>query len=185
MNRLEENFSAWNEWNCSTLFLLKPVTGKGIADMCNYGLINSYLKDVEKDYEDDVLFVLFKPRDWDVFRVLLDGSEGIIEEYDYAGGYVVVVFGIPKEMKIDFDLLQQGKYSLVSEEFKKKHDFYVRIRGKNESTLQYMVFYRDEKFLREFEEFLDVKFDEGQELWNIPGPEEVLNINEIRKGDLV
>ncbi len=62
------------------------------------GFINAYLDDVDRDfkYDDDVIYVLFLPTDLAKFREFLDGeyerTTSIIEDYDYEGGFVVLVY---------------------------------------------------------------------------------------------
>lgn len=188
-SRVEKSFKIWCKWNCSTLFLLKPVTGIGIGGMSEYGLINSYLQDVEREYEDDVLFVLFKPENWDDFQLLIqreaESKSNFIEDYDYEGGYVVMAYGIPKEMKIDFEKFKEGKYSEISEDFKKKHDWKVMYNYETKNSFQYMVFYKDAEYVKQLENMLDVKFAPEQEMWSIPAEKEILDISEIKQKEEV
>jgi hypothetical protein len=61
-------------------------------------------EDVSHDsvYEDCV-YLLFKPHDMDLFRDFIDSeyerTDNIVEDYDYEGGYVVVVYKLDENFK--------------------------------------------------------------------------------------
>src|SRR5687768_5394776 len=120
------------KYNCSTLFMLKPTIGinwKILED--EFGMINSYLKDkTREDLEGNLLFVLFKPVDFDYFELFLEEqqerAENFIEDYDYAGGYVVMVYRIPEILKEDFELFKKGKYSKLSKLLKNCYEREVK-----------------------------------------------------------
>lgn len=162
------------KYNCSTLFILKPVVGVnwGILEE-EFGLINSYLKDKSReDLTGDLLFILFKPIDFDYFELFLEEqsnrNNAFLEDYDYAGGYVVMVYRIPEHMKPDFELFKQGKYSKLSSIIKEAYDKEVKAFLKPQPSFQWRVFKKDPSLRKELEEFLGSHFTKDMELWEMP-----------------
>lgn len=181
-------------YNTSTLFILKPVVGINFGVLKKeFGVINSYLKDkAREDLEGDMLFVLFKPVDFDYFEQFLEeqqeNSANFLEDYDYAGGYVVVVYKIPEKMKEDFELFKQGKYSKLSDIIKNCYDKEVKAFLKPMPSFQHEVFSRAKRLKEELEEFLNAKFEKGAELWSLPdlseGGKETLDIEKFLKPEI-
>lgn len=181
----EEDFKALVKWNCSALFLMKAVVGIGLKDMVmNFGMVNTFLEDEEHDeYVGDLLFVLLKPDDINILDVLIAEQEAdnlnFVGEYDYSGGFVVLVYAIPKEMSEDFIKFKEGKYSKLSTKFKELFDKETIRNYKREKSLQFMVFYKDGELRSNLETFLDVTLDDKAELWQPPSISdgEILKIN--------
>jgi hypothetical protein len=153
------------------------------------GFVNGYIKDENKElnYENSVC-VLFKPDNLDKFRTFLDGeyerTKSIIEDYDYEGGYVVVVYQLDKNFRNDFTLIKKGLYSKTSPEFQKLFPKIIKIKKdgmqKDEVSLQYMIFNRTPLLIEFWENKLGVTFDDQQEIWHAFILEnETLNINKI------
>lgn len=155
------------------------------------GFINGYVSDVKKEpaYKDAV-YLVFKPTDLDKFRHFLEGeyerTKDIIDEYDYEGGYVVVVYKLNPKFKKDFTLVKEGKYSITSKDFQGLFPKVVRIDKagirKDEISLQFRVFNKTEDLIRYWEDRLGVEFDEDQEVWHaFILEEETLNIDKIKE----
>jgi hypothetical protein len=75
------------------------------------GIINGYIKDVDRDVQyENCIYVLFKPNDMDKFRNFLDSeherTNDIVEDYDYDGGYVVVVYKLNPKFEKDFVIVK-------------------------------------------------------------------------------
>ncbi len=157
------------------------------------GFINGYIRDENKElnYENSVC-VLFKPNNLDKFRTFLDGeyerTKNIIEDYDYEGGYVVVVYQLDKNFTKDFALIKRGLYSKTSVEFQKLFPKVVKITKnglqKDEVSLQYMIFNRTPHLIEFWENKLGVTFDDQQEIWHaFILEDETLNINKLLEND--
>lgn len=155
------------------------------------GFINGYIADEAKQpsYEGAV-YLLFKPKDLDKFRDFLEGeyerTKNIIDEYDYEGGYVVVVYKLDMKFSKDFNLIKEGLYSKTSKDFQALFPKIVKIeRGgllRDEISLQYRVFNRTEDMIKFWEEKLNVEFDEDQEVWHAFILEnETLNLQKIKE----
>lgn len=176
------------KYNCSALFLLKPTIGINFGILASeFGMINSYLRDkAREDLEGNLLFVLFKPIDFDNFEWFLEQqtekAENFIEDYDYAGGYVVMVYRIPDVLKPDFELFKQGKYSKFSKLIKNCYEREVKAFLKPQQSFQWDVFTKAESLKRELEEFLDTTFEKSAELWTMMDEEkELLDIQQFIK----
>jgi len=179
------------KYNCSTLFILKPVIGVNWGILGEeFGLINSYLRDrAREDLTGELLFVLFKPIDFDYFEMFLEEqseSEHFLEDYDYAGGYVVMVYKIPEWLKPDFELFKQGKYSKFSNLLKNCYDKEVKAFLKPIPTFQWEVFNKSKSLREELEEYIGSAIDKNSEIWELPDQEkkEVLDIQQFIKPEL-
>ena len=162
------------------------------ATLKDNGYINGYAKDETPDavsYENCV-YLLFKPSNLDKFRNFLDGeyerTTDIVEDYDYDGGYVVVVYKLKPTLKEDFEIIKQGKYSKTSKEFQDLFPKAVKIvtngLHRDEISLQIRIFKKTADLVEFWEEKLGVEFDEEQEVWEGWDEEkEILNINKVKE----
>ena len=131
------------------------------------GFINAYIKDNRReDQYKESIYLLFKPKELDKFREFLDNeyerTKSIIEDYDYEDGYVVVVYQLNEKYRKDLDLIRQGKYSKTSADFQKNFPKIIKIyRGglhKDEISLQYRIFNKNEDLVDFWEEKLGIDF---------------------------
>jgi hypothetical protein len=159
------------------------------------GFINAYIKDADKDVQyEDSIYLLFKPENLDKFREFLDSeyerTKAVIEDYDYEDGYVVVVYQLNKKYKKDFMLVKEGKYSKTSDEFQKLFPKIVKIfrngLNKDEISLQYRIFNKNEDLVEFWEEKLGIQLQsvigKDFEVWEgWDELKEVLEINKIKE----
>jgi hypothetical protein len=156
------------------------------------GFINAYIKDADKDVQyEDSIYLLFKPENLDKFREFLDSeyerTKNVIEDYDYEDGYVVVVYQLNKKYKKDFMLVKEGKYSKTSDEFQKLFPKVVKIfrngLNKDEISLQYRIFNKNEDLVEFWEEKLGIHLQsvigKDFEVWE--GWDEIKEVLEINK----
>jgi hypothetical protein len=154
------------------------------------GFINGYVGDINRDtlYPDSI-YMLFKPADVEKFREFLGGeydrTKDIIEDYDYPGGYVVVIYKLNPKLKDDYKLITEGKYSKVSQEYKKLFPSVIPIEKGgvtvSEHSLQYRVFNKTKDLITFWETKLAVILDPGQELWEMYEKDtEFLDINNLK-----
>ena len=152
------------------------------------GFINGYSKDANRDVQyEDCIYILFKPKDGDKFRIFLEKEYeriGVVDEYDYEGGYVVVVYQLDKKYTKDFNLIRIGKYSKTSKQFQDLFSRIIKLRpGKDEISLQYRIFNKTEDLVKFWEDKFDVEFDKNQEVWRGWDDDETLYIDKIREND--
>lgn len=155
------------------------------------GFVNAYVRDDERDdHYDGCVYLLFKPENVDKFREFLDSeyerTKDIIEDYDYEGGFVVVVYKLNDEYTDDFKLVKNGKYSRTSKEFQLMFPKVVKLvkQGlrRDEISLQYRIFNRTQDLIDFWEEKLGIHFDDDQEVWDgFDEEKEILNIKTIKE----
>jgi hypothetical protein len=157
----------------------------------NNGFINGYIKDetAEHHYE-GCIYLLFRPDNIDQFREFLyneyERTKDIVEDYDYEGGYVVVVYKLDSSYGEDFELVRNGGYSRTSKEFQLQFPKVIKITkhglSKDEISLQYRIFNRTQDLIDFWEEKLGIRFDNHMEVWEgFEEHKEVLNINKLKE----
>ena len=174
----------------TTLFMVKPL-GIGIEKLEKVGFINGFINDVSHDsiYENCV-YLLFKPHDMDLFRDFIDSeyerTNNIVEDYDYEGGYVVMVYKLDENFRKDYQLVRQGLYSKTSKDFQNLFPKVVKImkngKHRDEISLQYRIFNRTQDLINFWEDKLAIKFSSDQEVWEgFHEERETLNIKNIKQ----
>ena len=174
----------------TTLFMVKPL-GIGIEKLDKMGFINGFIQDVDHDciYEDCV-YLLFKPHDMDLFRDFIDSeyerTNNIVEDYDYEGGYVVMIYKLNPNFKNDYQLVRQGLYSKTSKDFQNLFPKIVKImkngKHRDEISLQYRIFNKTQDLITFWEDKLGIRFSNDQEVWEgFHEERETLNINNIKQ----
>lgn len=174
-----------------TSIFMVPTLKIDKEDLKKNGFINAYIRDVKSDIQyENAVYLLFKPEDLDVFRLFVEKeyqrTKQLVDDYDYDGGYVVLVYKLDKKFEKDFDLVKLGKYSLTSKAFQDMFPKIIKIvRGglhKDEISLQYRIFNRTQDLIEFWEEKLGVTFSEDQEVWNgFFEDKELLNLNNIKE----
>jgi hypothetical protein len=174
----------------TTLFMVKPL-GISIEQLEKVGFINGFIKDVSHDcIYDNCVYLLFKPRDMDLFKDFIDNeyerTNNIVEDYDYEGGYVVVVYKLDENFNKDHQLIKQGLYSKTSKSFQNLFPKVVKImkygKHKDEISLQYRIFNRTQDLINFWEDKLGITFSSDQEVWEgFHEERETLNIKNIKQ----
>jgi hypothetical protein len=174
--------------NITSIFMV-PTLKVDRTSLMENGFINAYVEDSKRQpaYKDAV-YLLFQPKDLDKFRQFLEDeyerTKNIIDEYDYEGGYVVVVYKLNPKFKSDFLLIKEGLYSQTSQEFQALFPKIVKIQKdgfkRDEISLQYRVFNKTADLVKYWEDKLGVEFDEDQEIWHgFVLEDEILDIDKI------
>lgn len=157
-----------------TSIFMVPTLKINREELKDNGFINAYIKDGSKEVQyEGCIYLVFSPKSLDKFRGFLDSeyerTKSIIDDYDYDGGFVVVVYQLDAKFKKDFDLVMKGAYSKTSKKFQEIFPKVVKIRKnglhKDEISLQYRVFNKTEDLVKYWEEKLGVEFDEDMEVW--------------------
>lgn len=190
LNR-QEMLEQLYKFNCSTLFLLSPL-GLSRRVLKEFGFINCFLKDGNRDLHIvNPVLLLFKPDDMDTFQMFVEEeykrSRYLVEDYDYIGGYVVLVYKFPEEFNSDFQLFLEGKYSKFSDKFRKIYPKIIKIvdeygRRHDELSSQYRIIYKTDDWKEQIEKDYNVLIDKDQEYWSVPDmSRETLKIEEFKK----
>lgn len=174
-----------------TSIFIVPTLGINRESLKNNGFLNGYVQDGGKEvqYEKSV-YLLFHPDSLDKFKVFLDGeyerTKTIIDDYDYDGGFVVLVYKLDDRFKSDIGLVKLGKYSKTSKEFQALFPKIVKVVQnkiqKDEISLQYRIFNKTEDLRNYWSELLDIDFDDSMEVWQgWIDEKEILNIKNLKE----
>lgn len=160
INEIEVFFS----YNISTLFALKPLTGIYLNDFIKAGGIKTYIWFEAKEG----LFLLFKEEEsYDELLFSQRNNSNFVEERVY-GEHNVWEYRIPQELQKDFEKLKQGKYSELSNWYKKQYDKEIQLTpSRKEPSLQWRVFNKCPEFKEKMEKYIEHKIEEGQEIYTI------------------
>lgn len=169
------------EPNISRIFMLPTVVSTPVEDLINIGLVNTYLRDGERDIQyENSLHLLFKPKNTDKFTWWLDreyqNNPAIIDDYNYSGEYIIVVYKLNPSFEKDFQLVKEGKYSKTSPEFRKLFPKVIKIvkngRHFDELSLQYRIFNKTNDLVEYWENEFNVSFGDEMEVWRKMNEEE-------------
>lgn len=175
----------------TTIFLV-PVLGIERNKLDNHNFIDGFLDDVSRMvHHMNSIYILFKPNNMEEFQEFLEMEKerypDIVDDYDYSGGYVVVVYKFPKDLLPDMQLILEGKYSQTSMDFKKRFAQVKKIvtesgLRRDAPSLQWMVFKKASAVREEWERVLDIRMEEEAEVWGMPDmAREILDMDLIRK----
>lgn len=173
---------------CTTIFLL-PGIGHTRKDLLKYGFIGAYLDDINHSthYENSV-YVLFKPEKMEEFQKFLSNEHAknklILEDYDYEGGFTVIVYLFNDKFQAEYELFLQGKYSQFSSEYTKLFPKSVKVIDPEynvevyKTSLQHHIFTRSNLIKKYWEKKIGQKLPSDMELWSSPDmSKEVLDIS--------
>lgn len=174
--------------NCTTIFLL-PAIGHNRQELLPHGFIAAYLDDVNHGvhYEESV-YLLFKPEDpvkFEEFLIAEHSTESkLIEEYDYGGGYTILVYKIMEKYLPEYQYFLQGKYSKFSTTYINLFPTHIYVDSNGIKTLKeslhYHVFNRTKEIRAYWERKIGEKIPEDMELWSSPDMDkEVLDITQF------
>lgn len=175
-----------------TSIFIMPTLNINRKDLHDNNFLNAYIGDINKEeyHQEDVVFLLFNPENLNIFRNFLnfqyETHKDIIDDYDYSKGFIVLVYSLDKSLKEDFNLIKQGKYSEVSDEFKKifpKNNInYAKANNPKQESLQHLIFNKNLKLLNFWEKELDTELISkfNLEIWrDFDTRLEVLDIEKI------
>jgi hypothetical protein len=165
--------------NPSTLFLLTGIK-LTTSELKKYGFISAYAKDINHDifYERPV-YLLFKPSDISKMESFIHNEyrkdkTSIKEDYDYPGGYIVLVYSFPEHLEQDYHLFLMGEYSKFSDFYKSMFSDYSKVRFDSQidpvliPSLPFRIFNKTPDLKEYLESSLGINIDPSQELWSSP-----------------
>lgn len=159
-------------------------------DLLNNGFLNAYIKDnkLEAQYN-NCIYLLFKPPDMIKFSSFIDQEyekelTNLVDDYDYPGGHVVLVYQLNSRFKEDFELVKKGRYSKTSLEFQKLFPQVLKIfkngLHRDEVSLQWRIFKKSEDLREYWENKINVDFSDDMEVWDTwEEDKEILDINKF------
>lgn len=153
----------------TSLFLL-PITGNLQKDLKKYGFLNAYIQDALKsdEYENCVI-CLFQPKDIVDFDMFVEEEKlkkvNLIDDYNYPGGFSVVVYDLGKDYEEDIQKIMEGKYSKTSKKYKQLIP--EKLGLMKTKTIQHLVFERSPEMKKTIEELYDLELPEDIEYWEM------------------
>lgn len=111
--------------NVSTIFLLPGIEIREElkAEFYSQGFINTFLHVKGLNYPYPVIYLLFKPTRIDHsfvrFANELQKNGNFLETIDAGRNKVLMVYRVPKRFRRDYDLFLEGKYSRLSDSYKR------------------------------------------------------------------
>lgn len=141
--------------------------------------VNAYIYNDQKPmYNDHVSIVIssYLNKDYDNFYKELHNHPSYADEY-ISNGTLVMIFEIPEENMVDYQLIKKGKYSQVSEKGKDLilKNFFFDFKP---STLP-MIFAKSKPLKASWEKMIESSI-EDQEVWSILNEqEETLTLQKI------
>ncbi len=175
----------------STLFLV-PTVGINRDTLKDNGIINGYVSDKDREitYPDSV-YILFRPPNMDRFKEFVDvqyeRNKGLIDDYDPAEKFVVLVYTLNPKFKENYDLIKQGKYSKTSKEFQALFPKVIKLVKKGQPakesiSLQYQIFNKSEELKEYWDDRAAIDFKGDMEVWDTwDDGNETLNIERIKE----
>lgn len=175
----------------NTSIFIVPTLGINREGLKNNGFLNGYIKDGRKDVQyENAAYLLFRPVNLDKFKDFLDyeyeRTQSIIDDYDYEGGFIILVYQLNPKFRKDFDLVRKGQYSKTSDSFQGLFpETYKVLEDKkyvDKMSVQHMVFTKDTSLKELWEEKLGVRFDNKMEFWRGWDEEqEVLQLDKVKE----
>jgi hypothetical protein len=175
----------------TTMFMV-PCIGIDRAKLKEQGFMDGYLDDISREIQfKNAIYMLFKPTDYGSFNQFTEAERergnSLVDDYDYEGGYTVLVYVIEDKWLPDYQLFLESKYSRFSEAFKQLFPPTVKIdagggREVNAKSIQYRVVYRDDDLKAYWEDKMGIIMTDDIEL--LPAlsmDKEVLDIDELKQ----
>lgn len=174
-----------------TSIFIVPTLNISREKLADNGYVNGYIKDGMRDIQyENAVYLLFKPENLDKFKDFLDEeyerTKSIIDDYDYEGGYIVVVYKLNSRLEEDFKLIKESKYSQTSKKFQEIFPKIVKITKlgfvKDEISLQYRIFNKTQDLYDYWENILGTSIDSTTEIWQGFFEEnETINLTKIKE----
>lgn len=173
----------------ATNLFITPLLNLGRPNLIKLGFVDAFMKDElrEIEYERSV-YLLFKPINIEEFNLFTEeqreSNAPIIDEYDY-GKWTILVYKLPKKFEDDYEKILQGKFSHVSEEYKKAIPKWYRI-GENgayvdKMNIQHMAFEKSDELKKYWKDELDLTITNSDEHWHHYFEREVLNKETLKR----
>jgi len=162
-----------NKLTISSIFMV-PTLKIDKDKLKDHNFINGFIGDKTGPSYEDSVYLLFKPKDLYKFQIFIDEEyerkdSNIIEDYDYDGGYVVLIYKLNKKYNRDFELVKKGKYSKTSQEFQNLFSKVKKVikngLHKDEISLQYRIFNKSDDLRVYWEDRIGKDFTPDMEIW--------------------
>lgn len=179
---------AFRSMTAVNLFIV-PILGINRKELLMNGLENAYIKDEIRgiDYPNSI-YLLFRPFNSD-FEDFVEKERkrgaNILDEYDHADGWTVLVYGYDSKWQEDVDVLMTGKFSKVSEAYKKLIPRTKNMKDKHgsieKSTIQHSIFNKEKEIKDYWKKEYGLEFAYENECWEFYTEREILTQEMLEK----
>lgn len=145
------------------------------------GYVNGYLMDAGcSTPHTNVVYLVFQPKGLGVFNSFLQEERArttgcvLVDEYDYEGGYVVLVYPLPPEADRIMAYLLNGQYSQFPADIQERYPKVLKITDprsglhRDEPALQWRIFKKDRNLRTYWEGIVGQPLDPEAEVWSVP-----------------
>lgn len=171
--------------NATTMFIVPLLKFNKAELIDSYGFKSAYIEDSYKEEQyERAIYMVFKPKFINKFNDFVEEErDRIIDEYDYPGGYIVLVYQWDEKWKKDIELILKGKFSKTSKAFKREIPEFVLIKGvgfpKQKLSTQHMIFQKSELIKKYWQDLYDIEFEEEDEIWQFKTENEILTQEQL------
>lgn len=158
--------------------------------LADHNFINAYIRDINREIQyKNAVYLLFKPTSFSAFNYFIeaeyDRTPQIVDDYDYDGGFVVLVYALNPDFLDDFELVKKGKYSKTSAKFQEQFPKVIHIikngLHKDEISLQHRIFRKTDDLKEYWEDRIGMNLPHDMEVWEkFIEENEILDINQIK-----
>jgi len=131
-------------------------------------VVNCFIGDRNKPELENKIFLLLKfsgEKRFEEYEKYIKMYPNYGGNYDPDNTHVMYYFEVPEKYKKEYELFKKGKYSIFSDEYKRKIFKFHNIGSKSDVG---KVLYRTEDKFREWERKVGQKIDRNQEIGSIP-----------------
>lgn len=157
-----------------TNIFMVPTLGIKRNILKRLGFVNAFSSDpnLPVQYE-GCIYLLFRTENPANIQSFIDKeydntSRELVDDYNY-GEYVVLVYKLRDDLKEDYELIRQGKYSEVSRDFRGFFDKKVRVQSEtgteHKISLQHRIFNKDKELKKYWEEKIGAELEPDKEVW--------------------
>lgn len=170
-------------FNKTTQFMLPAISINVTQPLVFKFFENAFLADRQHKHNyERPIFMLFsvpdyKDKDWKTVYSILTKSKNYITEYDVGirddKYFLMLVFSVPEEFEKDYNNFRIGRYSLFSENYRKKFPEYLD-KEKKRKNIHWKIINKSDDLRKEIEQtfgLTDTYLKTANEIWDIPRKE--------------
>lgn len=166
--------------NKSVGFFL-PMIGEYLHDFRN--LMGVFVWAEEFPELDENIFVLFRSSDSDIYKenlLRLKSFPNFAFSYTPDKFHDMLVFEPPSNLVKDYRLLKAGKYSEISEPYKRHIFKFHNIKNETDEKSIQAILYKHDDYRMQLSESLGIEIPEGQELASLLNPEKETYLEDMK-----
>jgi hypothetical protein len=159
-----------------------PMLGEYLSDFINLEKVFVWAEEFPE--LDEHIFVLFRKHESEVYKENIErlkSYKNFAFSYTPDKFYEMLVFNPPSKLVNDYRLLKKGKYSEISDNYKRHILKFHNIRNSNDIGKSIIgVLYKSEEYRISYSEKLGTEIPQGQELASILDPQKETYLDEMK-----